>query len=302
MGASSIPVDLFNPGQVLACLGLMEASIHLLGECRACFDWSQPGRERFHLECIEEAEPVPVVLEFLLNCEVRALAPFESVLDTSAWDVACHRVIGSGYPFAAPASPATLVAEMTYGDKRIVVDYWGDSSSRDNFKLWAGAAGYPGAGLLRDALQLLHEDPDGFRRAPFEFTKLQSSSFRLDWRRDYVPIDAGFSPNKHASVKTVGYPGVEVLAAVGLGHARPLRLRRWDKLHYRYGIVGRDRESKPLEESLLDPIFLRAALGGSVLPFPGRRFDMQLSWPGKEGQARSINQVTEVTENVPDEY
>ena len=84
----------------------------------------------------------------------------------------------------------------------------------------------------------------------------------------------------------VGFPLVEVLASVGMTHARPSRK---SKLEYRYGVLGQD------DGELLAPLFHRAALGASN-PIPGRpfrRFVMHLDWPGKEGQARCISQVME---------
>jgi CRISPR-associated protein Csx14 len=88
----------------------------------------------------------------------------------------------------------------------------------------------------------------------------------------------------------VGYPLVELLAAIGLTHARPLRLR--SKLEYLYGVVGTSHEV-----GWLPVAFVRAALGVAAMPFETRRFQMFLDWPGKEGQARAITQVTEESES-----
>jgi hypothetical protein len=49
------------------------------------------------------------------------------------------------------------------------------------------------------------------------------------------------------------------------------------------------------DESLYDPILLRAALGGTELPFPRRDFRMLLGWPSQEYQARCITNVIEET-------
>jgi CRISPR-associated protein Csx14 len=122
---------------------------------------------------------------------------------------------------------------------------------------------------------------------PFSVSAPQSSSFRFDWRRDYVPIDAGFSLNEHGKLEPRGYPLVEILAAIGLANARPARLR---KLEYRYGVVGRAHASDPAHLPLP---FVRAALGCAPLPFPFRRFRMDLDWPGQENQARCITTVSE---------
>src|SRR6266568_4243039 len=40
MAEARIPIDLFNPGQVFACLGFLEAADTLLGDARGGFDWS----------------------------------------------------------------------------------------------------------------------------------------------------------------------------------------------------------------------------------------------------------------------
>ena len=158
---------------------------------------------------------------------------------------------------------------------------------RDNVKFWAGSGGYPGAALLRDSLNavrgVLISDFDRVRRAPFEVAVPQTSSFRFDWRKDYVPLDAGFSPNDHANMKMVGFPLVEIFAAVGLSNARPERTDRRDKLRYRYGTSN----------APLPALYARAVLGGADLGFATRRFEMRLDWPGKEGQARCITDVRE---------
>jgi CRISPR-associated protein Csx14 len=175
---------------------------------------------------------------------------------------------------------------LTTNENELRIDHWGDTV-RDNVKFWAGAGGYPGTALTRDALDLVRDHAVGSISDPFALAVPQTSSFRLDWRRDYVAIDAGFSLNAHGgALQTVGYPLVELLGAIGLTHARPRRLRT--KLEYRYGVVGTSHEIV-----WLPLCFLRAALGAPAMPFETRHFHMLLSWPGKEGQARAITQVTE---------
>ena len=146
---------------------------------------------------------------------------------------------------------------------------------------------------MRDALQLIRDCPSSVVDDPFSFSKPQSSSFRFDWRRDYIPIHAGFSPNAHAGMVMVGYPFVEILASIGLTNARPTR-SRVTKLEYRYGALGGESNGPwyPL-------LFHRAALGCAELPFTQRFFRMQLGWPGQEGQARCITTVTEETSIWP---
>lgn len=294
MAEASIPVDLFNPGQVFACVGLAEAANVLVGDPEGCFDWSRRDSARFHLRTNGGGNPIERVLEFLSRAEARAEAPNGSS-NVQAWNKAwgekpIELPKGAPYASADPDSPATLVTVLRTNNAELRLDHWTDTD-RDNVKFWAGAGGYPGTALTRDALALVHDTAVAAANDPFSLALPQSSSFRLDWRRDYVPIDAGFSLNVHGgAIQTVGYPLVELLGAVGLTHARPQRLG--SKLVYRYGVVGSSRGLVWLPLS-----FLRAALGGQTMPHETRHFTMYLGWPGKEGQARAITQVIEKEES-----
>jgi CRISPR-associated protein Csb3 len=292
MAEASVPVDIFNPGQVFASLGLVEAAEVLLGDAEGAFDWSDAADVRFWLRARGEASPVASVLEFLARAEVLGEAP-EGSENHSAWNGAWGtlraRACEEGYPIPDPSSPATVVCVLRHGTVSIPIDHWGDGTRRDNVKLWAGAGGYPGVALARDALELVRDRAVASASDPFALGAPQSSSFRIDWRRDYIPIDAGFSLNAHGGrIETVGFPLVELLGAIGLSHARP---RRRSKLEYVYGVAGRRGGAA----RWLPPSILRAALGATPLPFPTRRFRMLLGWPGKEGQARAITTVTEET-------
>lgn len=297
MAEASIPVDLLNPGQVFGCIGFAEVADALLGNAEGVFDWSDPSTVRFRLRASGEASPVRRVLEFLDHAEARAAA----VQDSPAWarwnnswgppPIVISR--DKGYPFPDPASPATLVCILSDGTHSITLDHWGDATQRDNVKFWAGSGGYPGAALARDALNLLRGRAAAASDDPFSFTAPQTSSFRLDWRRDYIPIDSGFSLNAHSDIAAIGYPIVELLAAFGLTYARPCRSDPRNKLVYKYAVIGRERAD---ESTWFCPSILRAALGGAPFPFPMRRFQMLLGWPAKEGQGpRSITTVTEET-------
>ncbi len=293
MAEASIPVDLFNPGQVFACLGLVEAADVLLGDAEGAFDWSDALSVRFWLRARGEASPVVNVLEFLARAEVLGEAPEGSPNHKAwkgAWGTLEPRPDEEGYPFPDPSSPATVVCILRDGAKTLAIEHWGDETQRDNVKFWGGAGGYPGVALARDALDLVRERAVASASDPFALAVPQSSSFRLDWRRDYIPIDAGFSLNVHGSrIETMGFPLVELLGAIGLSHARPERPSRRNKLEYVYGVAGRSTRS----ELWIPPSILRAALGAVSLPFPTRRFRMLLGWPGQENQARAITTVTE---------
>lgn len=301
MGKASIPVNLVNPGQVFACIGFLEAADELLGEARGGFDWSDEEDVQFQLVAKGDGDPIQYVLEFLARSSVRSRAPLGSELGTEKWNVLTVPLqVDDPFPMPLPVSPATLptVLECSETGQSLVVDHWGDNrrvTSRDNVKFWAGAGGYPGAALARDGIDLVRERCSQVESNPLSdplnLSVEQSSSFRFDWRRDYIPLDIGFSLNSHSGNRftTVGYPLVEILAAIGLTHARPEFI---SKLTYRYGVLGVTSES-----DLYDPCVLRAALGAPRLPFQQRTFRMNLGWPGKEGQARCITTVYEESDH-----
>jgi CRISPR-associated protein Csx14 len=306
MAKASIPVDLFNPGQVFACLGFLEAADALLGDAEGGFDWSDEANVRFVLGAKGDENPFSVVLTYLSGARVIALAPPNSSNDTEKWQVPTEQLaLDAPFPFPDPESPATLPAVLDgphpireFDRVRIVIDHWGDdekNTGRDPVKFWGGAAGYPGAALARDALDLIRDRCRESVANPFGLSSEQSSSFRFDWRRDYIPIDIGFSLNSHSGgILAMGFPVVEILAAVGLGSARPAKEHR---LEYRYGVLGNGHDTldAPRRALLFNPTLLRAALGCPHLPFPCRRFRMSLGWPAKEGQARCITTVLEET-------
>ena len=292
MAEASIPVDLTNPGQVFACLGFVEAAEVLLGEVRGGFDWRHPDDVRFRLAARGGDDPAVRVLRFLDEATVTSFAPAISPHSTDKWKIETRKDDSRVFPFR-DSGPDVLPARLSNGTgEQVEIDHWGDQGQarRDRVKFWAGAGGYPGAGLARDALDLIRGRAADHARDPFSLSAEQSSSFRFDWRRDYVSIDAGFSPNDHRREMVMrGYPIVELLAAIGLTNARPMRRER---LAYRYGVAGL------ASDGLYDPIFLRAALGVEKPPFPGmpfRLFTMRLNWPGQEGQARCITDVIEET-------
>ncbi len=292
MAESSIPVDLLNPGQVFASIGLLEAADLLLGNATGGFAWNQDGEAAFRVRASGTEPPVERVMAFLEDAEVVPMAPAGSPnLDAwkNGWGSSPEVPDGGApFPFPDPGSPATLpvVLRGRTGDE-IPIDYWGDATRRDKVKFWAGAAGLPGAAILRNALRIVSGKTRQHVGNPFALSGAQSNSFRFDWRRDYVPIQVGFSPNRHGGIQMLGFPLVEILAAIGVTHARPNRVT---KLQYEYGVLGGG------ESSLIDPLFHRAALGAAENPVPGRpfrRFVMQLDWPGQEDQARCISQVAE---------
>jgi CRISPR-associated protein Csx14 len=290
MAEAEIPVDLLNPGQIFACLGLMEASDNLHRRpCEGGFVYETgETNARFRLQVEGDGDPIKHVVSFLSEANATAIAPNGANLSTAKWGVPT-KVVCETYPAPAPDSPASLAIVLSAKGLEIPVEHWldGRHNGRDNVKFWAGAGGYPGAALARDALAIIAAlGPNAIAEAaanPFGYAAPMTSSFRFDWRRDYVPLDAGFSLNQHGAMTTIGYPFVELLAAIGLQNARPQRPDPRDKLIYRYSISS----------AMLPTAFARAVLGCANIGFPIRTFRMRLDWPGQEGQARCIVEARE---------
>ncbi|HET9049871.1 MAG TPA: type I-U CRISPR-associated protein Cas8c [Chiayiivirga sp.] len=281
---STIPVDVLNPGQVFACYGLIELAELLCGEVRAGF-----VGDRFVIEAKGEVEPVEAAIDFIAGSKTYALFPKGITAEAQPWKwswkkLDVEELSVDEYASRAPGAPAKLVARLKNGKRHIDVDHWAeeDRTGRDNVKFWAGAGGMPGVVMLESAIELVRAERAQAYADPLNFQRPQSSSFRFDWRSGYIPMDIGWSLNNHQKAKTGGYPLVDVLAAIGLSSARPRFVK---KLLYRYGV---------LQGAGHRPLFLRAALGGELAGFSRREFEIELGWPGKEGQARAIVGVTEV--------
>lgn len=297
MAEATIPVDLRNPGQVFSCLGLMEAAEILCGPCEGAFDYvDREIGTTFTLAMPGEDDPVTTVIVFLSEADVIALVPGERLVPKAEWNVKTEMCRDSIYPGPLPDSPASLPIVLRDRERELRIDHWldDDATGRDNVKFWAGAQGKPGAAFASDVLAPLRSAGANAMAQivadPFAFEAPLTAGFRFDWRRDYIALDAGFSPNDHKSgsgqVTMVGYPLVEMLAAIGMQHARPHRPAVRDKLIYRYGVSN----------ARLPTVFARAVLGAQSLGFPMRVFRMRLGWPGREGQARCIIDAEE--ENI----
>jgi len=283
----SIPVDLFNPGQVFGCLGLMEIAQELFRHAEGRFEVNDTTDVRFVVHSEGQDDPIAEALRWVSNTEVAALVPRGRAGELESWNV---EVIESSptdpFPIQPPRSAAVMPAVVRADGQALVIDSWGDETGRDKTKWWAGMAGYPGARLLADAVEFARERVADGPSDPFSIREPRSSSFRFDPRGEYVPRQTGFSPNQHGSIQAWGFPVVDVLASIGLNNARPLRPDPSDKLTYQYGV---------LVNRLVDVCIHRAVLGCADLPHTVRWFRIQLDWPGQENQARSITSVTEMS-------
>lgn len=296
MSETSVPVDLYNPGQVFACLGLMEAAEILLGDAEGGFDWRDGENTHFVIRAAGDADPLLTVLRFLRAAKAEAVAPCDSDLRAKEPGVETLSEEAGVYPCPTPDSPSALPCRLTDpSGQTLPISYWLSGTELDNVKFWAGMAGYSGTALVRDLLLPVRSWSDNQLKAvaadpfgnldPETASYPQSSNLRFDYRGGTIPFDAGFSTNAHGQYTMMGFPLVDVLAALGLEHARPVRPDRRNKLAYTYTIW-------PVTLPL---VLARAALGGANFGFASQTYRIELGWPGQENQARAIKTVKKET-------
>jgi CRISPR-associated protein Csx14 len=300
MAEHAIPVDLYNPGQVFACLGLLEAADVLLGSADGSFDWSDPDDAVFKLRAEGEVNPAAAVLEFLAEAEPKRWVPkgyVEGVPEKgdTGKDVDDGRQsdpdgIGESsttFP-AAKGDRMSLPIRFGGGNRPIVeLGHWADGSGRNNFKLYSGnrsAEGIARAMLLgvrekpkkkqvmgdiksKGVRQLWEESKDALIARPFDVLTPMGGSFNFDPRGAWTAIDAGYSLNDQGH-QVQSSPVVEFLAAWGLEHARP---DEFETRKVRYAVWGIP----------LAPMLARAALCGSIGTAPLQKFVFRLEMSGK---------------------
>jgi CRISPR-associated protein Csb3 len=300
MAEACIPVDLFNPGQVFACLGFLEAADVLLGGAEGGFDWTDRSDGRFRLDAAGAENPFAVVLRFLSEATLFRCAPdgysdpppkrkktAENDDEDSSAGAPDLRLSDS-YPGRTPDRMA-LPIRLESGDGHAVdLSHWADDSSRNEFKLYAGnrsAYGIARAMLrgtrnkptkkqkvgdvkTRGIAALWDEQRDELITRPFDVLTPMGGSFNFDPRGAWTAIDAGYSPNKHKDHSVAASPVVEFLSAWGLEHARP---EEDDERQVRYAAWG----------GLVPPLLARPALATTPVITPMRRFRFVLELSGK---------------------
>jgi CRISPR-associated protein Csb3 len=298
MAEHAIPIDLYNPGQVFACLGFLEAADVLLGDAGGGFDWSDAENVFFKLRADGDVNPVAAVLEFLAEAEPRRFVPegyVEDVPENTGDDDGNGReseADGAGKPSATfPAAKGdrmSLPIRFGGGNRPVVeLGHWTDGSGRNSFKLYAGnrsAEGIARAMLLgvrekpkkkqsigdvksKGVRQLWEERKDDLIVRPFDVLTPMGGSFNFDPRGAWTAIDAGYSLNDQGH-QVEASPVVEFLAAWGLENARP---DEFETRKVRYAVWGIP----------LAPMLARAALCGSIDTAPRQMFVFKLDMSGK---------------------
>ena len=286
MAQASIPVDPFNPAQVFACMGLLEAANILLGNAEGGFNWGKSA-DLFYLRADVDASPVRVILSFLTTANVKWLSPHADLRERDGGDTEVHPgIAASGVPKAADL-PGVLYGRYEATDREVPLGYWADGSGRFATTFKKSTNGASSHIRVKNALDAIRQlDPARTELDPLNQDARTESLFRLDLRGVVDPIHGGFSPDNlrkgpkgGLDVRVATYPLCELLAVIGLQHARPDRI---DSEHFTYNVWDR----------MLPPVIARAAIAAPLGFGRIRRFLVE-HVEVKQGGDRRMNHVTE---------
>jgi CRISPR-associated protein Csb3 len=297
MAQASIAVDVFNPGQVFACLGFLEAADLVCGGAEGGFEWA--AESRFALRADGAGNPFEAVLEFLAQAEARAVAPH-------GWQPPKAKGGGpvpekSGTFPAREPNPMALPVRLRTEKAQVLLSHWcedEDDTGQPGFKLYAGnrsalkiatdmlqgATGKQGKTTLCGVATLWKDGREDLVADPLGKLGPMGGSFNFDPRGAWTGLDVGYSLNDlkgPLEQKILASPILEILAAWGLEHARPVEI---SLRLYRYVIWG----------GWLPPLLARVALCGGFVPAASRRFRFPLELSGKN---KIVSYATE--ENTP---
>ena len=250
MAESSIPVDLFNPGQVFACLGFLEAADLLCGDAEGGFDWSDEAEVKFCLRAKGEHEPLEAVLQFLAEAETVIVCPAET---EGPWPDNAEPNEVFPAPRAAlkkaegkALTASSLPVRLQRGNEFVQISHWMRGDGRQPFKLFAGQQ--VGAQLVSNMLcgdpkkkaskgfkDIFRGDERTFQN-PFDEVCAVGGRFGFDARGGWDALRIGTSLDEQGILLKVA-PQVELLAAIGLENARPTFLSTYEIRYAAWGDI-----------------------------------------------------------------
>lgn len=293
-----IPVDVYNAGQVFASLGFLELADVLCGPARGGFVWDDSTETRFLLEAPAEGNPFEHVLQFLVSASIYEVVPAgpeygladveprdEIRDDNDVSDGAPNtHVVSQTFPTGNPQKSAHPI-RFQLENMSFDVTHWSDGSSRRRFKLYSGNRTavqiaknmVHGIRDYRGLKTLWDERPQEMLSDPFNLTTSMGGSFNFDPRGAWTALDAGYSPNdqKHGVEAS---PLIEMLAPIGLEHARPNEQTD-------------GRVTYAIWRGLARPMLARPALAGAAVGLGLRKFQFTL---GESGRNRIVTFAQEV--------
>lgn len=287
MGKASIPVDLFNPGQVFACLGLLEAAQVVLGDAHGRFGWTNSTVPDFEIRAGGSADPCREVVGFLQAATVKWLSPSLTIRERDGGETEIVEGISFSAEPSAADLPGLLLRQHNGRQCELPFGYWADGSGRFATTFKKSTNGASSHVRMKNALDAIRRmDLAHVARDPLNQDERTESLFRLDPRGVVDPIHAGFSPDSlrkgvkgGLDVRTATYPACEVLAILGLEHARPERI---DSKHFAYSVW----------DGAMPVLLARAAIGSYLGFGRSRRFVVE-HVEVRSGGDRKMQNVTE---------
>jgi CRISPR-associated protein Csx14 len=311
MAEHAIPVDLYNPGQVFACLGLLEAADVLLGDAEGGFDWSNAADIRFKLRAAGQDNPVEVVLEFLAETKVKRFGPVgysdpppKKANQDEEEDADENEKTGSETEASQPLIELTETSYAGKGDRMalpirlgggnrpvIELGHWADGSNRNSFKLYAGNRSADK--IAHAMLKGVRDKPDKKQKANGESGELRSKGLAQLWgeARELLLLDPfnvltpmggsfNFDPRGAWTAIDAGYSlndqGDQVSASPIVEF-----LAAWGLEHARPDEFDTRRVRYAAWGIPLPPMLARAALCCGLTTVPTKCFHFKLDMSGK---------------------
>lgn len=318
MAEASIPVDLFNPGQVFACLGFLEAADLLCGDAEGGFDWSDQSVSWFKLAASGDRNPFSIVLEFVADARVFCIAPIgptqttndredesqessetesplesshdceTSELDDQSAVVTLESISRSEvFPSKQGDQLALPIRLEGQGSWSAELSHWADGSSRTSFKLYSG-----NRSAYSIACSILHGKREKEKRLD-SLGRLTAIGISQLWasQREVVlasplsvlgPMGGSFNFDPRGAWTSIdaGYsPNKQ-------GHrvwASPIveLLAAWGLQNSRPEEYETRQVRYAVWSEHLPPILARPAMSGAQVPFAVRRFQFELELSGK---------------------
>lgn len=313
MAEASIPVDLFNPGQVFACLGFLEAAEILLGDAEGGFDWSDEANVKFILRAAGEKNPVEAVLEFLAEAEPTRWGPVgyadpppkkgkkgeDDEEDAEADDieddgeaVAAGPSIELAETFLAKEGDRMALPIRFGGGNRplIALGHWADGSSRESFKLYAGNRSADK--IARAMLRGVRAKPAKKQRESGQPGDLKFKGVAQLWEDDKAALAKQPFHTLTAMGGSFNFDLRGAWTAIDAGyspneHKHPVNaspvvefLAAWGLEHARPDEFDTRQVRYAAWGITLPPMLARAALNGGVSSIPSRRFQFELDLSG----------------------
>jgi CRISPR-associated protein Csx14 len=311
MAQAAIPVDLFNPGQVFACLGFLEAAEALLGDAEAGFDWLDETYVKFRLTAAADGNPVGAVLEFLATAKPRRWGPIgyadpspkkgkvriepddknseesEKDLTLGSEDNSAGLEPSETFP-AATADRMSLPVRLVGGNRPLIeLTHWTDGSSRGSFKLYSGNRS--GERIATAMLLGTRDIPRSNQRIGDIKTKgiaqlWEEQREALIERPFHVLTPMGgsfnFDPRGAWTAIDAGYSPNDQKHQVAASPVVEF-LAAWGLEHARPEEFDTRRARYAVWGSALPPMLARAALCGGLTTVPLKRFHFELDMSGK---------------------